>query len=153
MRLQQLGQAAAEVWNGSTGRWQGKGQATGRPFAFETVGGSLEPPCGEIVLPQSASFSPLAWPWSGPPFKIGRFTMPLGRTGDCLQRALAAMFCLRVLIASILEETRSNRSRRAVHHLASCRRLAGANEAWGTFPITTATSMNCCVSMATASAS
>jgi len=40
--------------------------------------------------------------------------MPLGRTGDCLQRALAAIFCLRVLIASIWEENRCNRYRCAV---------------------------------------
>jgi hypothetical protein len=62
VRLRQLGQAAAKVWNGSTGRWQGKWQATGRPFAFETLETSLEPPCGEIFLPQSASNRPLAWP-------------------------------------------------------------------------------------------
>ncbi len=109
MRLRQLGQAAAEVRNGSTGRWQGKGQATGRPFAFETLGTSLEPPCDEFLLPQSASIRPLAWPGPGPPFAIGWPAMPLGRTGDCLQRALAAMFCMRVLIASIWEETCSNR--------------------------------------------
>ena len=55
--------------------------------------------------------------------------MPLGRTGDCLQRALAAMFCLRVLIASIWEETRSKRYRHAVRHLVSRRRLGAAIEA------------------------
>jgi len=35
--------------------------------------------------------------------------MPLGRTGDCLLRALAVMFWLRVLFESIWEETCSNR--------------------------------------------
>ena len=109
MRLRQLEQAAAEVWNGSTGRRQGKGQATGRPFAFETLGGSLEPPCGEFLLPQSANISPLSWPGPGPPLAIGWPAMPLRRTGDCLQRALAVMFYLRVLIESIWEETCSNR--------------------------------------------
>ena len=107
MRLRQLGQAAAEVWNGSTGRWQGKGQATGRPLATATLGTSLEPPCGGIVLPQSASIRPLAW--LGQPFAIAGTARPLGRSGDCLQRALAAMFCLRVLISSVREETLSNR--------------------------------------------
>jgi hypothetical protein len=128
VRLRQLGQVAAEVWNGSTGRWQGKGQATGRPFAFETLGTSLEPPCGEILLPQSASIRPLSLPGPGPPFAIGWPAMPLGRTGDCLKRALAVMIFLRVLIESILEETHSNRYRHAVRPLASCRRLGGALE-------------------------
>jgi hypothetical protein len=35
--------------------------------------------------------------------------MLLQRSRACLQQALAAMFCLRVLIESILEETSSNR--------------------------------------------
>jgi len=47
---------------------------------------------------------------------------------------LAATFCLRALIESILENARSNRYRHAVRHLASCRRLAGAIEAWGAIP-------------------
>jgi hypothetical protein len=90
VRLRQLGQAAAEVWNGSTGRRQGKGQATGRPLATATLGTSLEPPCGGIVLPQSASIRPLAW--LGQPFAIGRLAMLLQRSGACLLRALAVMF-------------------------------------------------------------
>ncbi|MFN7897517.1 MAG: hypothetical protein ACK5Q6_15440 [Cyanobacteriota bacterium] len=56
----------------------------------------------------------------GQPFAIGWPAMPLGRTGDCLQRALAAIFCLRVLIASIWEENRCNRECHAVRHLPSC---------------------------------
>jgi hypothetical protein len=47
---------------------------------------------------------------------------------------LAATLCLRALIESILEQARSNRYRHAVRHLASCRRLAGAIEAWGAIP-------------------
>ena len=47
---------------------------------------------------------------------------------------LAATFCLRALIESIVEQARSNRYRHAARHLASCRRLAGAVEAWGTIP-------------------
>ncbi|MEI6112442.1 MAG: DUF6880 family protein [Cyanobium sp. ELA712] len=47
---------------------------------------------------------------------------------------LAATFCLRALIEAILENARSNRYRHAVRHLASCRRLAGAIEAWGAIP-------------------
>jgi hypothetical protein len=73
--------------------------------------------------------------------------MPLGRTGDCLLLALAAMFCLRVLIASIWEETCSNRKRYAVHHLASCGHLDGVIEAWGRFLNTIATSISCCSPM------
>ena len=46
--------------------------------------------------------------------------MPLGRTGDCLQRALAAIFCLRVLFASVWEENRCKRECHAVRHLPSC---------------------------------
>ncbi len=60
--------------------------------------------------------------------------MLLQRTGACLLRALAPMFCLRVWISSIWEEIRSKRYRHAVHHLASCRRLGGAIEAWGAIP-------------------
>jgi hypothetical protein len=55
--------------------------------------------------------------------------MLLQRSRACLLRVLAAMFCLRVLIESILEETHSNRYRHAVRPLASCRRLGGALEA------------------------
>ena len=33
-----------------------------------------------------------------------------------------------------MEQARSNRYRHAVRHLASCRRLAGAIEAWGAIP-------------------
>lgn len=47
---------------------------------------------------------------------------------------LAATLCLRALIKLILEQARSNRYRHAVRHLASCRRLAGAIDAWGTIP-------------------
>jgi hypothetical protein len=39
------------------------------------------------------------------------------------------MFCLRVLIVSVLEQAGSNRYRHGVRHLARCRRLAGALEA------------------------
>jgi hypothetical protein len=45
----------------------------------------------------------------GQPFAIAGPAMLLQRTGACLLRALAAMFCLRVLIESIWEETLSNR--------------------------------------------
>jgi hypothetical protein len=45
----------------------------------------------------------------GAPFAMARPARPLQRTGTCLLRALAAMICLRVLIGSIWEETRSNR--------------------------------------------
>ena len=65
----------------------------------------------------------------GQPFAIGRLAMLLQRSRACLLRVLAAMFCLRVLIESILEETHSNRYRHAVRPLASCRRLGGALEA------------------------
>ena len=44
------------------------------------------------------------------------------------------MFCLRVLIESIWEETRSKRYRHAVRHLVSCRRLGGAIGIWGAIP-------------------
>jgi hypothetical protein len=44
------------------------------------------------------------------------------------------MICLRVLIGSIWGQARSNRYRHAVRRLASCRRLAGAIEAWGAIP-------------------
>jgi hypothetical protein len=47
---------------------------------------------------------------------------------------LAATFCLRAMIESILENARSNRYRHAVRHLTSCRRLAGVVEAWGAIP-------------------
>jgi hypothetical protein len=47
---------------------------------------------------------------------------------------MAATLCLRAMIESILENARSNRYRHAVRHLASCRRLAGAIEAWGAIP-------------------
>jgi hypothetical protein len=47
---------------------------------------------------------------------------------------LAATLCLRALIEVILENARSNRYRHAVRHLTSCRRLAGAVEAWGAIP-------------------
>jgi hypothetical protein len=47
---------------------------------------------------------------------------------------LAATFCLRAMIEAILENARSNRYRHAVRHLTSCRRLAGAVEAWGAIP-------------------
>jgi hypothetical protein len=43
------------------------------------------------------------------PFAIAGPAMLLQRTGACLLRALAVMFWLRVLIASIWEETLSNR--------------------------------------------
>jgi hypothetical protein len=44
------------------------------------------------------------------------------------------MINLRVLIGSIWGQARSNRYRHAVRRLASCRRLAGAIEAWGAIP-------------------
>jgi hypothetical protein len=47
---------------------------------------------------------------------------------------LAATLCLRALIESILEQARSNRYRHGVRHLASCRRMAGAIDAWSTIP-------------------
>jgi hypothetical protein len=50
------------------------------------------------------------------------------------EQPLAATLCLRALIEAILEQARSNRYRHAVRHLASCRRLAGAIEAWGVIP-------------------
>jgi len=50
------------------------------------------------------------------------------------EQPLAATLCLRALIETILENARSNRYRHAVRHLANCRRLAGAIEAWGAIP-------------------
>lgn len=50
------------------------------------------------------------------------------------EQPLAATLCLRALIEAILENARSNRYRHAVRHLASCRRLASAIEAWGAIP-------------------
>jgi len=50
------------------------------------------------------------------------------------EQPLAATLCLRALIEAIVEQARSNRYRHAVRHLASCRRLAGAIEAWGAIP-------------------
>jgi hypothetical protein len=50
------------------------------------------------------------------------------------EQPLAATLCLRALIEAILDQARSNRYRHAVRHLASCRRLAGAIEAWGAIP-------------------
>jgi hypothetical protein len=60
----------------------------------------------------------------------------LGVVAEALEaeQPLAATLCLRALIESIVEQARSNRYRHAVRHLASCRRLAGAIEAWGTIP-------------------
>ena len=60
----------------------------------------------------------------------------LGVVAETLEaeQPLAATLCLRALIESIVEQARSNRYRHAVRHLASCRRLAGAIEAWGTIP-------------------
>jgi hypothetical protein len=60
----------------------------------------------------------------------------LGVVAEALEadQPLAATLCLRALIEAILENARSNRYRHAVRHLASCRRLAGAIEAWGTIP-------------------
>jgi hypothetical protein len=51
-----------------------------------------------------------------------------------VDQPLAATFCLRAMIESILENARSNRYRHAVRHLASCRRLAGAIGVWGAIP-------------------
>ena len=45
----------------------------------------------------------------GQPFAIAGPAMHLRRTGPCLRRALAAMFCLRVLIGSIWGQARSKR--------------------------------------------
>ena len=67
----------------------------------------------------------------GQPFAVAGPARPLQRTGACLLWVLEAMFCLRVLIESIWEETRSKRYRQALRHLVSRRRLAGAIEAWG----------------------
>jgi hypothetical protein len=60
----------------------------------------------------------------------------LGVVAEALEaeQPLAATLCLRALIESIVEQARSNRYRHAVRHLASCRRLAGAIEAWGAIP-------------------
>ena len=49
----------------------------------------------------------LGLPWQ--PFAIAGPAMLLQRSGACLLRALAAKFCLRVLIASILDQARSKR--------------------------------------------
>jgi hypothetical protein len=70
----------------------------------------------------------------GQPFAIAGPARPLHRTGTCLLRVLEAMINLRVLIGSIWGQARSNRYRHAVRRLASCRRLAGAIEAWGAIP-------------------
>ena len=45
----------------------------------------------------------------GQPLAIAGPVMLLQRTGACLRRALAAMFCLRVLIGSIWGQARSKR--------------------------------------------
>jgi len=60
----------------------------------------------------------------------------LGVVAEALEaeQPLAATLCLRALIEAIVEQARSNRYRHAVRHLSSCRRLAGAIEAWGTIP-------------------
>ena len=60
----------------------------------------------------------------------------LGVVAEALEaeQPLAATLCLRALIEAIVEQARSNRYRHAVRHLASCRRLAGAIEAWGAIP-------------------
>ena len=60
----------------------------------------------------------------------------LGVVAEALEteQPLAATLCLRALIESIVEQARSNRYRHAVRHLASCRRTAGAIEAWGAIP-------------------
>jgi hypothetical protein len=60
----------------------------------------------------------------------------LGVVAEALEaeQPLAATLCLRALIESIVEQARSNRYRHAVRYLASCRRLAGAIEAWGAIP-------------------
>ena len=60
----------------------------------------------------------------------------LGVVAEALEgeQPLAATLCLRALIESIVEQARSNRYRHAARHLASCRRLAGAIEAWGAIP-------------------
>jgi len=60
----------------------------------------------------------------------------LGVVAEALEaeQPLAATLCLRALIETIVEQARSNRYRHAVRHLASCRRLAGAVEAWGAIP-------------------
>jgi hypothetical protein len=61
----------------------------------------------------------------------------LGVVAEALEaeQPLAATLCLRALIEAIVEQARSNRYRHAVRHLASCRRLAGAVEAWGAIPV------------------
>ena len=70
----------------------------------------------------------------GPPLAIAGPARPLQRSGACLLRALAVMICLLVLIEWISEQARLNRYRHGVSHLASCRRLGGAIEAWGVIP-------------------
>jgi hypothetical protein len=72
--------------------------------------------------------------WLGQPFAIAGTAMLMPQTGACLLRVLAAMICLLVLIEWISEQARSNRYRHGVSHLASCRRLGGAIEAWGVIP-------------------
>ncbi len=61
----------------------------------------------------------------------------LGVVAEALEaeQPLAATLCLRALIEAIVEQARSNRYRHAVRHLASCRRLAGAIDAWGAIPV------------------
>ena len=84
-----------------------------------------------------ASFAPIrehpppGLAWLGQPLAIAGPARPLQRTGACLLWVLEAMFCLRVLIESIWEETRSKRYRQALRHLVSRRRLAGAIGIWG----------------------
>jgi hypothetical protein len=60
----------------------------------------------------------------------------LGVVAEALEaeQPLASTLCLRALIETIVEQARSNRYRHAVRYLASCRRLAGAIEAWGAIP-------------------
>jgi len=70
-----------------------------RRVSFASIG--EHPPAGLALLEPA-------------PFAIGRPAMLLQRSRACLQQALAAMFCLRVLIVSILEENRCNRYRCAV---------------------------------------
>jgi hypothetical protein len=79
-------------------------------------------------LPQSANIRPPGLALLGQPLAIDGPARHLRRTGACLLRALESMFCLRVLIESIWEATRSKRYRHAVRHLVSCRRLGGAIE-------------------------
>jgi len=152
VRLRQLGQAAAEVWNGSTGRRQGKGQATGRPLATATLGTSLEPPCGEFVLPQSANIRPLAWPGWGSRSPLA------GSPCSCSEAALAccgpwrSCFSCGSLSNRFWKRPDPSATAMPCSTWSAAAVMAVRSGSGARFPITTATSMSCCRPMATASA-